>query len=282
MKIRILGTESLGVRGLSCLVETRDRRILIDPGVALGYTRHNLLPHPFQVAVGKVVRRKIVNAVKESTDIVISHYHGDHIPLVDANPFQLSAQAVSSSLVKPRLWCKGTQDISRQMANRWRNLSRFVKRELPNSEGQSEGPLSFSSSMPHGEENVSRRRVMMTKVDDGRDIFVHASDIQLMERAPIDFILSWNPDIVLASGPPLYLPHIHSGKKRKAYEYALMLAREVPTLILDHHLLRNKEGFRFLEKLTSEAGRKVYCAADYMGRCRLPLEAWRPILYKEM
>jgi predicted metallo-beta-lactamase superfamily hydrolase len=92
MGIEILGTESLGVRGLSCVVEACDRSIIIDPGIALGYQRHSLLPHPFQVAAGENVRRKIVKALKECTDIVISHFHGDHVPLANANPFQLSAK----------------------------------------------------------------------------------------------------------------------------------------------------------------------------------------------
>ena len=40
MNVEIIGAESLGVRGLCCFVETKDRKILIDPGVALGYVRH--------------------------------------------------------------------------------------------------------------------------------------------------------------------------------------------------------------------------------------------------
>lgn len=87
MKIKILGTESLGVRGLSCVVEVLNRKILIDPGIALGYTRHNLMPHPVQVDVGKNIRNKIIEELKDSTDIVLSHLHGDHIPLFDANPY---------------------------------------------------------------------------------------------------------------------------------------------------------------------------------------------------
>lgn len=39
-KVAILGTESLGVRGLSCTVQVGDRSVVIDPGVALGYRRH--------------------------------------------------------------------------------------------------------------------------------------------------------------------------------------------------------------------------------------------------
>lgn len=32
MIVKILGAESLGVRGLSCLVELKDRKIFITPG----------------------------------------------------------------------------------------------------------------------------------------------------------------------------------------------------------------------------------------------------------
>ncbi len=52
-------------------------------------------------AVGENVRRKIVKALQGCTDIVISHFHGDHIPMANANPFQLSAQKVSRYFRKP-------------------------------------------------------------------------------------------------------------------------------------------------------------------------------------
>ena len=81
MEIEILGAESLGVSGLSCLVKTAKRRILIDPGVALGYQRGGLFPHPVQVAAGEKVREAILNRLTSATDVVISHFHGDHMPL---------------------------------------------------------------------------------------------------------------------------------------------------------------------------------------------------------
>ncbi len=154
MKIKILGSESLGVRGLSCVVETHDRKIVIDPGLALGYQRHKLLPHPFQVAVGKKVRREIVKALKGCTDIVISHFHGDHIPLANANPYQLSARKVSHLFQKPQLWCKSPYDVSPAMAKRCSDLSNVLGRRLTGSEGHTDGLLSFSQSMPHGEANT--------------------------------------------------------------------------------------------------------------------------------
>ena len=75
MTIEILGTESLGVRGLSCFIKTKNRKILIDPGISLGYIRHKLLPHPLQIAVDEKIQKKIIKRWRESTDIVISHFH---------------------------------------------------------------------------------------------------------------------------------------------------------------------------------------------------------------
>ena len=53
MDIDILGTESLGVRGMACRVRTATRSVVIDPGVALGALRHGLRPHPVEVRAGE-------------------------------------------------------------------------------------------------------------------------------------------------------------------------------------------------------------------------------------
>jgi len=282
MRIKILGTESLGVRGLSCVVETKDRKIVIDPGVALGYQRYKLLPHPFQVAVGERIRQEIKSALKDSTDIVISHFHGDHIPLPHANPYQLAAQEVVSLFKRPRLWCKDSHNLSPAMAKRCRDLSDVLGRALTNAEGQNHGLLSFSHPVPHGESNKGLGKVMMTRIQDEERIFVHASDIQLLDVFPITQILDWKPDIVLASGPPIYLRYLSSIKRKNARHNAARLAQGVNTLILDHHLLRCEEGYRFLEDISSMTDHRVICAADFMGCRRLPLEAWRRRLYREM
>ena len=79
MNIDIIAAESLGVRGLCCLVTLPGRRIVIDPGVALGYVRHGLLPHPLQISVGHSVREKILQVLETATDVVFSHFHGDHV-----------------------------------------------------------------------------------------------------------------------------------------------------------------------------------------------------------
>ncbi len=282
MRIEILGAESLGVRGLSCVVEVEDRKIVIDPGLALGYRRHGLLPHPSQVAVGEQVRRKIMAALKNSTDVVISHFHGDHIPLPDANPYQLNARQVAPFCRTVRFWTKGSEGLAPNMELRRETLCEVLDRDLPNAETQSEGCLAFSLPVPHGERHGGHGMVMMTRIEDEGAVFVHASDIQLLDNEAVSLILNWEPNIVLAGGPPLYLSVLSPKQRQEAWRNAQRLARHVDTLILDHHLLRCEEGLSWLDRLSSETDHRVICAADFMERPRCLLEAQRVQLYKEM
>jgi len=123
---------------------------------------------------------------------------------------------------------------------------------------------------------------MMTRIKDDFT-FVHTSDIQLLNDISISQILKWKPDIVLAGGPPLYLTNILSkSQTNTAWENAVKLAKNVKTLILDHHLLRNKEGEKWLQKLSELTGNQVICAADFMHKPRMLLEANRCELYKKI
>ena len=151
MEIEILGAESLGVRGLSCWVKTANHRVLIDPGVALGYQRQSLLPHP----------------------------------------------------------------------------------------------------------------------------------IQLLADEPIARILAWSPTTLLVSGPALYRD-LPADELAKARDRAMVLARNIDVCIIDHHLLRCRDGVQWLDELRAETHGKILCAADYMNRERRFLEARRVELYGRM
>ena len=280
MLIDIIGSESLGVRGLCCSVETAGRRLLIDPGIALGYRRARRLPHPLQVAVGERTREKIVSRWTEATDIVISHFHGDHVPLRDANPFQLALSAVAERNPQAVIWAK-TKALSSKEVRRYSDLQRICPAEFRSADSTYEGILEFSPPVPHGAVDRGCDSVLLTKIQ-GDKIFVHASDIQLLNGDAVDRILSWGPNIIFASGPPLYLGRISDEDRRFAWKNALALAGTSATLILDHHLLRSREGERWLDRLSEESGKKVLCGADFMGRPRLLLEADRQRLYREM
>ena len=282
MRIDILSTESMGTRGLCCRVTTGDRRILIDPGIALGYLRHGRLPHPFQIALGTIVREKIIRACKDATDIVFSHFHGDHIPLDDANPYQLSLDRVAGCLGDRRVWAPDPEVFSDTMRRRGRLIFSACKCRPVGAEGGAEGPFRFSGAMPHGDRRRGADHVMMTRIKGERGVFVHASDIQLIDREPIDQILDWQPDVVLVSGPPLYLKRLSPEVCQKAFRHARLLSENVKTLIIDHHLLRNEEGISRLDQLRRDSKNTVVCAADFMGVERRFLEAWREKLYQDM
>jgi len=282
MSLKIIGAESLGVRSLCCLVTLPDRRIVIDPGVSLGYVRHGLLPHPVQIAVGHRVRKKILQLLDNATDVVFSHFHGDHVPLLDANPYQLSIQSLPSRFHELRCWSKSDDDLSAVMNKRFHNLADLLGSNMQVAEGCSEGPLSFSRAVPHGTPDNNIGTLMMTRIEMNNRVFVHASDIQLLDDSTVDQVIDWQPDIVLAAGPPLYLDRISKAERERAWDNAVRMAKNIEVVILDHHLMRSKEGAVWLDKLSEAVGKKVYCAADFMDQPRHLLEAERVQLYEKM
>jgi predicted metallo-beta-lactamase superfamily hydrolase len=282
MQVEIIGTESLGVRGLCCVVRTKDRKVVIDPGVALGFRRHGFMPHPIQVMASERTKSLIEKALEDATDIVISHYHGDHIPLLDANPYQLSIERVARLCVTPRLWTKGPENIPYNQAHRAKTLSKTLGRMLSNAEGTKDGPLTFSLPVTHGEKDSRGGSVMMTRIEEHGEVFVHASDIQMLNDQAIKQILNWQPNIVLASGPPIYLPSLTIKEQEDALNRTLRLAKEVDTLILDHHLMRSKKGEQWLDYASSLTEHRVICAADFMRVPRNLLEAERVLWYKRL
>jgi Predicted hydrolase (metallo-beta-lactamase superfamily) len=281
MQIEILGCESLGARSLACVVKTDERTILIDPGVALARLRSGLLPHPMEVAAAFRIRERILSAFEQATDVVISHFHGDHMPMGAPDPYQLPMEALPS-LDGINFWCKGPKKISGLSLQRRRELSDFLGFPLPASEGRKSGNIEFSSPVPHGVREKGFGTVMMTRICEVNEVFVHSSDIQLLDREAVLKVLSWEPTIVFASGPPLYLLQRVPEAGMEASENALLLTRHVNTLIMDHHVLRSFEGYKWLKELAGKVESRVLCAAEFMGKTPELLEAQRKALYEKI
>jgi len=279
MEIEILTAESLGVRGLGCHVAAGGRRILIDPGFALGYMRHKRLPHPRQVALAERARRRIIRLWDQATDIVFSHFHGDHVPLVDANPYQLDAHALMGLNQHARTWRKRLEHLSPHEAAREASLKAVLDMDFLDGENVTAGVLRFSRAVPHGDPDETHESVMMTLIEEEKR-FVHAPDIQLLCNETVSEILDWQPEIVLAGGPALYLSRLSREQMERAWQNALRLGRGAHVLILDHHLLRSTQGVAWLDRLSKALGKPVLCAADFMGAKRQFLEAERERLYQ--
>lgn len=275
-RVRILTAESLGVRGLCCVVEGGGRKVLIDPGIALGYMRYGLKPHPIQIAVGRVLRHRILREAADATDIVFSHYHGDHVPLVRANPFQLSLAQALPAFRGKRLWGLDPAVLSGVSQQRARDLAGCLPLRFVPAGGLCDGDVVFSPPVSHGELGGPGGMVLMTRVGD----FLHASDIQLIEEDAVARILDLAPRLVLASGLPVYLPQIGREMRQRARTNAGALTGAVKCLVLDHHLLRSMEGLKWLQELDAGSANTVQCAARFMGRVPRMLEARRKELYR--
>ncbi len=150
-------------------------------------------------------------------------------------------------------------------------------------EGCSEGILTFSEPVPHGDvKGKIRGQVMMTRIDLGTSIFVNASDIQPLNQEAIDCILDWNADIVFVAGPPLYLMSQTDPLRNTAWKNCLRLSDAVKPLIVEHHLMRDSQGPDWLNRISQKVGHPIFCGADFMKKRQRLLEAHRDEIYRRI
>ncbi|MEO0119221.1 MAG: MBL fold metallo-hydrolase, partial [candidate division WOR-3 bacterium] len=95
MKIVPLASDSLGTRSMATYVESENIGILIDPAVALSPSRFNLPPHPLELQRKEEQLNLIKEKAKQSSIIIITHYHYDH-----HNPDELSIYQDKILLIK--------------------------------------------------------------------------------------------------------------------------------------------------------------------------------------
>jgi predicted metallo-beta-lactamase superfamily hydrolase len=281
MEIAILGCESMGARSLAVRIRTDDRCIVIDPGVALGMLRGGLAPHPLEVAAAEVTRTRILDALAGATDVVVTHYHGDHVPLAEPSPFQLGCTALPD-LAGVRWWCKNPEGVSRTSLARRRDLERCLAQPLRAAEGTRDAQIRCSHGVLHGSPSSHLGTVMMVRIAEGDEVFVYASDMQMLDDAAVATIYGWRPTTLISSGPPLYLRELSMADRKSAWVNALFLAGVVPTLVLDHHVMRSATGLAWLDHLAAHTGNRVCCGAAFMGSEPRLLEAGRHALHAAM
>ncbi len=278
MKIQIIGAESLGARSMCCVVETTTRRIIIDPGVALAPRRFGLPPHPIELKKAEQIRQMILNELPNTTDVVISHFHGDHAPLKTPDPSQIPLSEFIARLGTSRLWVKSRTGNTQLMDSRYLDFCAVLNCYVADADGINDGELAFSPPVPHGERY--RGTVMMTKITANAETFVHASDIQLLDESTISILLNWQPDILFCDGPPVYLPSLSPSARQEAFKNAVLLTQKIPLIIIDHHLLRSFTGLDFLQSVKTRSKGKIISAAEWTGEKSELLEARRRELYR--
>jgi predicted metallo-beta-lactamase superfamily hydrolase len=285
MRTDILGADSFGVRSLATFVTTSNMRILIDPGVSVCPRRDGKPPHRLELEELRRVRSTIQQRAGAADAIVITHFHHDHYSSYESRELDLTDTRTAHALYRNatlyvKAWQRNLNQAQRQRAV---DFVRALGRRVSIADDRSFGNLSFSPAVKHGEADSKQGWVTMAMVEDKNERLIFASDIQLIEPEAVDWIIARSPQTVIVSGPPIYLEVLSKESRAKAKANLLRLADVVPTLVVDHHLLRTTAYEEFLtESRERAAGRshRILTAAEFMEKANTLLEANRRQLWE--
>ncbi len=277
-------------------VETQDVKILIDPGVALG-PRFRLFPHPEEYDALKDSRQRIREHARMADVLTLSHYHHDHFTpnFTDTTWLASSAREArdiyhgKTMLVKD---ARSSTNVS-QRRRGWifQSFCRKIQAEITVADGKSfdygDTKVRFSPALPHGEDSTELGSVLATVIESRSEKFIHASDIQgPISETALQFILNERPLAVIVGGPPTYLAGYKTSEDsmKRGMSNLAMIAKKVPLVVVDHHLLRAQESLHELSVISAEVkplGGSIMTAAEYIGEQPRLLEANRRKLYEE-
>lgn len=282
MRITPLAADSLGARSMATLVETPDVTILLDPSVRLAPFRYDLRPHPTEEARQKELWRRIKESAKKAEVLTVSHYHYDH-----HNPDAPSIFRGKLAYLKD-----GKANINRSQRERASAFVRAIKKypqEVQVADGNDVdfggAELTFSPAVPHGFSD-ELGYVVMARIAQGDEVFVHTGDVEgppLKEQ--LGFLLDADPTVLYVDGPMTHMPENYPEeytRRSLANLERVIRSTRLRTLIVDHHLLRDREWRKRLEPLASvveEHDVSLVTAAEYAGKAVDQLEANRDRLY---
>lgn len=292
MKIIPLAFESLGVRSMATYIET-DQKILVDPGTSLGPKRFGLPPWKTEFDALHETRAKIQEYAKYADVITISHYHHDHFTpftlgrYLDSNP-QYAAEIYRDK----KLFIKSPDsNINRSQQGRAWKLLKDIKdlnSEITYNDGKivllGDTKIKFSKALPHGSPGSKMGFLVAMTIRYQGETVMHASDVQgpIFDKTR-EYILKENPDVLILSGPPLYLVGFAFNNKEieKARTNLTELCREIPKVIVDHHLLRDLKCYEFISSVQNEIDNELMVASNLIGQEPNLLEARRKEFYLE-
>jgi len=283
MKIIPLAFDSLGVRSTATWVET-DRKILIDPGAALGPLRYSLPPSKIEYRRLEELARVIISYAEKSDILVVSHYHYDHhFPEQDFYEGKILLIKDPKNKINYSQKQRGKEFLG-LLGNKPQRIEFADGKEFDFGETR----LKFSPPFFHGKEYSKLGYVLITSVFYQGEKLLHASDIQGPQtKTTTDWIISENPDVLILSGYPTLLMGWKFSKfgllESNQNLIKILSQTKVNTVILDHHLVRDLHYLNKIEevlKTAEELKKKVITAAEFLGKKPDFLEARRKEFYQ--
>jgi len=297
MIVKPLAEESLGARSMCTFIETSDLKVLVDPGVALCPRRFGLPPHPKEYYALIEGREKILKYAEEADVIAITHYHFDHYtPSFVEWCCLWSSPEIARKIYEGKLVLAKDFKVKlsfNQRRRAWLFLQTCGKyaKKIINADGESfnfgDTEITFSKPYYHGPKGTMLGCVVMIYIKSRGESVLFASDVQgPMYKEPLDEILRLKPDTLILSGPPIYLLRFRLSEEdaSRGLENLLTLAKNIPEIIVGHHLLRSDEWKKFLVKVSdvaSQNGNRVFIVSEYLGVESRLLEFKRRELYEK-
>ncbi len=291
MRIYPLAFDSFGVRSQATLVKIGRMRIVIDPGVALAPKRYGLPPSKEEYRALEWARRIIKRACSRAELVIVTHYHYDHHPYPDDE--ELYEACFRDKIVYAKHFEEEVTESAKNRGRKFLDRIRERAREIYWADGKrieyGNAIIEFSPPVWHGEVGSKVGRVIMVYIKAGKDSFIHGSDAQnLADPDALKWVLERNPRFIIVDGYPTILVGWRLSKKSYTSSIEnikrLITESKVKTIILDHHIVRDKnfnEKIRELRELAEKHGKKLMTAAEYYGLDNLLLEAWRKELHKK-
>jgi len=278
-------------------LKTSDIGILIDPGVSLG-PRYGMLPHPTEY---KLIykKRSLLREIADKSDIItVSHYHHDHYtPSYEDTVFICSDKEQFQSIYRDKqvLVKDFHEKINHSQRRRgWifqKSLKKIAK-GFENADGRifkfGETTLKFSDPVSHGEDNSMFGWVLMMSIEKDGNKIIHSSDIQgPSSTEALRWILAEGPNLLILSGPPVYLRDYLDNKTlfSSALKNMKKLTENISTIVIDHHLIRAKdwvEQIAVLRDYAKDSKNQVLTATELNNQENNALEAKRNLLYEDM
>jgi hypothetical protein len=299
MRVVPLASESLGVRSMCTYVETPDIRVLLDAGVSLCPRRFGLPPHPTEFRAIVYSRRKIAGAAQKSEVVTLSHYHFDHhTPSYEDWLCNWTAKIETARQIyegKTVLIKNPKENINYSQRRRgWmfqRTGGKYAKK-LEIADGKTftfgaDTTLRFSEPVFHGPENSALGWVLMATIECKGEKFIFAPDVQgPMSGRTLEIIYQEKPQLIMIGGPPLYLSgfRVDESQIKAALGNLERVVRTVPSVILEHHLLRDenwRDRIKNVFDVADEVGCRISTAAEFLGKENMFLEAKRKALFAD-
>ncbi len=262
------------------VVETKDVKIVIDPSVALAPKRYGLPPHELEIKKKEELWNKIKRELRDADIVIITHYHYDH-----HNPNEPDVLEGKIILVK-----HPERAINFSQMRRAHRFLISVKSNVEFADSRlfefGNTVVHFSNPVPHGKDSKLGYVIEVLVEDDGR--FLFTSDVEgLPLDEQVEFVLNSNPNVIFVDGPMTYIPHIY-GKKllERSLENLerVMENTDVRVIVLDHHLLRDLNWRKKIDRLfgrAEEFGVEIKSASEFIGLPENLLEARRKELYQK-